>query len=66
MGNGLVALSHLQTVLAVQQLVAGKTFKEAVDGSLEILSILVHQAQVQVDRGDVRVIVSARNLENLE
>ena len=58
MSDCLVARYNLQVALAEKGDVAVEALKEAVDGSLEMLEILVHKAEVQVERSNVRVVLT--------
>ena len=66
MRDGLVAGDDLQVALPEDLQVPIERLEEAVDGRLEMLEILVHQAQVQVEGRDVRVVLSRGHLQNRE
>lgn len=64
MGDGLVATCHLNVIFAKEVDVSIETLHEAINGSLELFEVLVHQAQVEVDGGDVRVVLTSRDFED--
>lgn len=66
MSDCLVACAHLEVHLAIQLHVAVEGIFEAGDALVELFSILIHQAHVQLDRADVRVVVSADSLQDLD
>lgn len=66
MSNCLIALSNLDVVLSKEIDVSVKTLKEAIDGSLEMLEILIHQTKVKIKRSDVRMVLTRSNLEDVQ
>lgn len=58
-GDGLVAAGHLNVIFTKEVDVSIQTFHETVNCSLELFKVLVHQAQVKVDGGDVWVVLTA-------
>ena len=64
MSNGLVAGDHLEVCITVESYVAVEALGEKVDSYLELIAVLVHQTEVQKNRGDVRMAVSTHNLQN--
>lgn len=58
MGDRLVARYDLQVIFAEKGDVTVEALQEAVDGRLEMLEVLVHKAEVQVERSNVRVVLS--------
>ena len=58
MRNCLVAGDHLKVALAEEGDVAVQALQETVDGRLEVLEVLIHETKVQVQRGDVWVILA--------
>ena len=58
MSDGLVAGDNLQVALTKDLQVPVEGLKEAVNCRLEVLEILVHQAEVQVEGCDVRMVLS--------
>lgn len=53
-------------LLAEQCEVAVQALKEAVDGGLEMLEVLVHEPQVEVESSDVGVVLAGGHLEDGE
>lgn len=45
--------------------VSVKTFKETINGSLEMFEILIHETEVEIDRGDIWMVLSARYFQNI-
>ena len=52
--------------LAVKSDVAVEAVHEAVDCSVVVADVLVHQPKVEVNSRDVRVVVTTNNLEDVE
>lgn len=52
--------------LAVESDVAVEAVHEAVDCSVVVANVLVHQPKVEVNGGDVRVVVATDNLKDVE
>lgn len=51
---------------AVESDISIKAIHETVNSGMVVLNILVHQAEIKVDRGDVWVIISTNDFENVE
>lgn len=64
--DGLVAGNHLQVSLSEDLQVSVQGLEEAVDGCLEVLEILVHETEVEVEGCNVWVVFSSGDLENGE
>jgi hypothetical protein len=62
----LIAGDHLQVSLSEDLQVSVQGLEEAVDGCLEVLKVLVHETEVEVERCDIRVVFSCGDLENGE
>ena len=52
--------------IAVKGNVSVEAVHETVNSSMIVLSILVHQAEIKVDRGDVWMVISTYDLKNVE
>jgi len=66
MCDGLVAGGDLNVGLTVESDVAVEAVHEAVDRSVVVADVLVHQTEVEVNGRDVWVVVTANNLEDVE
>ena len=66
MGNGLVARGNLDVRLAIESNVAVEAVHEAVDCSVVVTDVLVHQPKVEVNGRDVRMVVTADYLEDIQ
>ena len=64
--DSLVARDDLEVVLAKESDVAVETLQEAVNGRLEVLEVLVHEAKVEIECCNVRVILTGGHLEDGE
>ena len=62
--NSLVARYHLDVLLSKDTYVSKECLHETVDGSLEMLEVLVHQTQVKIQCGYIGVILSCRDLQD--
>lgn len=58
-GDGLVAAGHLNVILSKEVDVSIETLHEAIDCCLELFEVLIHQAKVQVDGGNVWVVLTS-------
>ena len=62
--NSLVALHHLEVSVSIEGNVAVETVSEAFYGSTKLVTVLVHQAQVEDHGGRVWVLVSTDHLQD--
>lgn len=52
--------------IAVKGNVSVEAVHETVNSSMVVLNILIHQAEIKVDRGDVWMVISTYDLKNVE
>lgn len=64
LGDGLVALYHLEMRVAIQSDVSVEALGETFDGCSELIAVLVHQPKVEDDRCRIRMIVAAHHLKD--
>ena len=64
--DGLIAGYHLQVSLSEDLQISVQGLEEAINGCLEVLEVLVHETEVEVERCDIRVVFSRGDLENGE
>jgi len=64
LGYCLVALHDLVVRITIQGNISVKALGEAVDSCGRQVAVLVHEAEVEDDRGRVRVIVTADHLKD--
>ena len=62
--DSLIAGDHLEVLFSEDLQVTVQGLKETVNRCLEMLEVLVHKSEVQVQSSDVRVVFSSRHLEN--
>lgn len=66
MSNGLVAGSNLDVLVAVKGDVAVKTVHVAIDSCVVVVHILVHESKVQINCGDIWMVITTYDLQYLE
>ena len=64
MSNGLIARYYLEMTLTKDCNISVQTLKEAVNSSLEMLEILIHEAKIQIKSSNIWVVLSCRDLKN--
>lgn len=64
LSNSLVALNHLEVGIAVQRDISVEALRKAIDCSNELITVLVHETQVQNDRGGIGMIIAAHHLQD--
>ena len=65
-GDCLVASGHLIVSVTVQVYASVKTVHVAVNCSVQVIAVLVHQPHIQVDRSKVWMVFSTHYLEDLD
>ena len=65
MSDGLVARCNLVVSVSVKVYAPIQTVHVAVNSCIQVFAVLVHQAEIQVNRGKVRVVVTTDHLQDL-
>ena len=66
MSDCLIARHNLKVVLTEQGNVTVQALKEAINGSLEVLKVLVHKAKVKIECCNVWVVLTCGNLKDVK
>jgi len=65
MSDGLVARCNLVVSVSVEVYAPIQTVHVAVNSCVQVFAVLVHQAQIQVNGGKVRMVVTTDHLQDL-
>ena len=66
MSDGLVARGYLKVSISIEVDTPVQTVHIAVNGCVQVLAVLVHQPQIEVDGSKVRMVVATDHLEDLQ